>query len=146
MSLKISRETIGDIRVGDGAAYVFLTETAANDAFNSISKVGSEGVKISRGFDSEKIPKREFKEIKGSVSSLRVDCVVSLAAGCSRTVAEQLVSSGNVSVHGKALLNGAKKLCEGDVFSVRGSGKFILENIGGSTKKGRTFIELKKFI
>ena len=87
-----------------------------------------------------------FDKFSGTVSSLRADCIVALAARCSRTKAEQLISAGSVSVKGVPLTDGAKKLSEGDGFSVRGHGKYIFSKIGGSTKKERTFIELKKFI
>jgi RNA-binding protein YlmH len=146
MGLNISRDTVGDIVVGESEAYAFLTDTAAVEAFNGISKIGRAGVKISRGYNPDDLPEREFKEISGTVSSLRIDCVVSLAARCSRTKAEQLVSSGAVAISGQTVLSGAKKIDEGESFSVRGSGKFILEKIGKSTKKERTFIEIKKFI
>lgn len=146
MGLDISRDTVGDIVVGESTACVFLTDTAAKEALRTLTKIGRAGVKISQGYDRSVMPVRNFKDISGTVSSLRTDCVVSLAIRCSRTKAEQLISSGAVSVKGQTVFNGAKKIDEGDSFSVRGHGKFILENIGRSTKKERTFIELKKFI
>jgi RNA-binding protein YlmH len=146
MGLNIARETVGDILVGSGTACVFLTKTAADEAERSITKIGRAGVKISHGYDPEVMPVRNFKDISGTVSSLRLDCIVALAARCSRGKAEQLISSGLVSVRGQTAVSCSKKLEDGDTFSVRGYGKFILDKIGKSTKKERTFIELKKFI
>lgn len=146
MSAGIERETVGDILVGEGAACVFMTDAAAETVIRTVTKVGGTGVKISQGYDGSVMPVRNFKDISGTVQSLRLDCIVALAVGCSRAKAERLVSSGAVSVKGRTAENGADKLKEGSSFSVRGYGRFIFEKTGRSTKKERTFIELKKFI
>lgn len=146
MSMNVARETVGDILVNEGSTTVFLLDTAAGEAMRTIAKIGRTGVQINEGFDEDSLPEQKFSEITGTVSSLRADCIVALAARCSRTKAEQLISAGSVSVKGVPLTDGAKKLSEGDGFSVRGHGKYIFSKIGGSTKKERTFIELKKFI
>ena len=146
MGLNISRETVGDILVGESAACVFLTDTAAELVQQSLTKVGRVGVKISQGYDRSVIPVRNFKAISGTVSSLRLDCVASLAAGCSRAKIQQLISGGAVSVKGSTVTDVSKKIEEGNNFSIRGKGKFVLVNIGKSTKKDRIFIEIRKFI
>lgn len=146
MSMNVARETVGDILVNEGSTTVFLLDTAAGEAMRTIAKIGRTGVQINEGFDEDSLPEQKFSEITGTVSSLRADCIVALAARCSRTKAEQLISAGAVSVKGVPLTDGAKKLSEGEGFSVRGHGKYIFSKIGGSTKKERTFIELKKFI
>ena len=38
------------------------------------------------------------------------------------------------------------KRCEGDVFSVRGKGKFVLQCIGETGRKGNIHITIKKYI
>lgn len=146
MGLGLTRDSVGDILVSEDRAVVFLTEIAAETAERELAKIGRAGIGITQGFDPECLPKREFAEIKGTVSSLRADCVLALAVRCSRTRAEQLIAQGAVAVRGNELASGAKKLAEGDTFTVRGSGKFILDSIGGSTKKERLFITIKKFV
>ena len=39
-----------------------------------------------------------------------------------------------------------KAVCEGDVISVRGLGKIRLEELSGTTKKGRTGIVISRFV
>jgi RNA-binding protein YlmH len=146
MSQNIARETVGDILVTESKACVFLTPPAADEVLRSLTKIGRAGVKIACGYDETVSPKREFADITGTVSSLRLDCIAALAARCSRAKAEQLIASGQVSVKGTAVTQCDKRLEEGDGFAVRGYGKFILFKIGKSTKKERTFIEIKKFI
>ena len=36
-------------------------------------------------------------------------------------------------------------LSEGDAFSVRGRGKFVLDSIGGRSRRDRLFVTLKKY-
>ncbi len=146
MGLGLTRESVGDILVSGDRAVVFMTDIAAQTALRCLAKIGRAGVSITEGFDPECLPEREFAEMTGTVSSLRADCVVAFAVRCSRTRAEQLIAQGAVSVRGTEIGSGAKKLCEGDTFTVRGSGKFILAAIGGSTKKERSYITVKKFI
>lgn len=146
MGLNVARDTIGDIIVGENSAIVFLTDAAADEAERTVVKVGKIGVKVCQGYDKEIIPVRDFKKISGTVSSLRLDCIVALALKCSRTKAAQLINGGHAVVKGSQETDSSRHIDVGDTFSVRGFGKFILSEIGRSTKKERTFIELKKFM
>ncbi len=145
MGLNIARETVGDILVGEKSSFVFLTETAAEEALRGLAKVGREGVTLTEGFDPAAVPERGFKEISGTVSSLRADCVLSLAARISRARAEELIASGLMTVKGQAVTKVSHRLEEGDTFSARGYGKFVLERVGGNTKKDRIYIDVKKY-
>ena len=81
----------------------------------------------------------------GTVSSLRADCVLSLAARISRARAEELIASGLMTVKGQTVTKASHRLAEGDTFTARGCGKFILERVGGNTKKDRIIIDVKKY-
>jgi RNA-binding protein YlmH len=146
MGLNIARETVGDIYAGEKQAIVFLTNTAADEVMRGLAKVGRESVSVAEGFDPDAVPERGYKEISGTVSSLRADCVLSLAARISRARAEELISSGLMTVKGQAVTKTSHRLEEGDTFSARGYGKFVLERVGGNTKKDRIFIDVKKYI
>ena len=144
MSLGITRESVGDIRVGEGSTVVFLTDTAAREA-RSVSKVGRVGVRITEGYDPQELSSPELLPITGTVSALRLDCVLALALRCSRTKADTLITSGAVTVRGQTIDSVSKRIDEGDTFTARGYGKYILSKIGRSTKKDRVFIEIGKF-
>lgn len=145
MSLDIARETVGDILTGSGLAVVFLTEAAAREAAG-ITKIGRAGVKVSEGYDPDTLPQREFAAINGTVSSLRIDSVLSLAVRCPRSKSVTLISGGAVVLRGQLCAHSSAQVAEGDVFSVRGHGKFRLEKVGATTKKDRIFIEIYKYI
>lgn len=145
MALRLKREAIGDIIIADGAAQVFVTEVAASLIVSSVSKIGRTGVKISEDKQLEIEIKQEFEEISGTVASMRLDCIVSTAAKISRENAARLIRSEKVSVNHFPVMSLSHEIHEDDVISVRGSGKYILDNIKGTTKKGRIHINLRKY-
>ena len=146
MALGITRESVGDILISEGKAQVFLTKTAAAAARNSIRKIGRIGVKISENADEIIVSEPEFTEISGTVSSLRLDCVLSFVAKISREKAAEEIKSGRVMVNHFVKTNISENLNENDEFSARGKGKFILKKVGNMTKKGKLHINVLKYI
>lgn len=146
MSMELKREVVGDIVTDEGIAQVFVTDVAAGLIRSCIRKIGKTGVKVSdsRPFSLE--IKQEYKEISGTVASLRLDCVVSLAANISREKAAALIKSEKTDVNHFTVTALPHELHRGDIISVRGCGRFILADIGGMTAKNRIHILLKKFI
>ena len=145
MAMRLKRETIGDIITADGIAQAFVTEVAAKLILSSVSKIGRVGVKVS---DSEPFSievRQEFQEISGTVASLRLDCIVSAAAKISREKAAVLIRSDRVSLNHFPAASVSREVSEGDIISVRGCGRFILDKINGTTKKGRIHISLRKY-
>ena len=146
MGMQLRRETVGDIVVSEGMAQAFVTEVAARLIMSAVSKVGRVGVRLAddRPFELENA--QEYQDINGTVASLRLDCVVGLAAHMSREKAAVLIRSDRVDVNHHTVSSVSHELREGDVISVRGTGRFILSGISGSTKKGRIHIDLRKYI
>ena len=146
MGMRLKRETIGDIVVSEGVSQVFFTEVAAKLVLSTVSKIGRVGVKVSgdRPFELEVI--QEYKSIGGTVASLRLDCIVSLAAHVSRENAASLIRSDRVDVNHFTVSSVSHELHEGDIISVRGSGRYVLSAVKGLSGKGRTHIELLKYI
>lgn len=144
MSLGITRGSVGDIVVSSGKAVVFATELAAG-LIKDISKVGRVGVKSAQGFDESDIPEQKFSEIKASVASTRFDCIVSAATRLPREKASALIKRGLAELN-YMTSPADKKLEEGDVFTVRGHGKYYLESIGEPSKKDRLHIIIRKYL
>jgi RNA-binding protein YlmH len=136
---------VGDILVGSGQAVTFVRDTALSDVL-SLEKIGRIGVKTSCEADLSFIPEREFQDISGTVASLRVDSVISLALRISREKSAKLIKSGLVEVNHSLCDSQKKTLVEGDKLSVRGYGKFIFKSVDGSTKKDRIHITVCKYI
>ena len=146
MAQMLRREVIGDIVADEGIAQTFVTDIAAGAITASVTKIGRVGVKISDSRPFELDNAQKFQDMSGTVASLRLDCVVSLAARVSREKAAELIRTDRVDVNHLTAGSASKELREGDILSVRGCGRFILSGINGETKKGRIHIILKKYI
>lgn len=151
MNLGITRDQVGDILVTKDAvhksatAYVFCKEDKAA-LIASLERIKHTTVAGKVVNFNQVGWKPEFQEISGSVSSFRMDSILALAVKTSRSQGLALIQGGNVSVNGRCCTENAKKLEEGDVFSVRGYGKFIFEKTNAQSKKGRYHIIVKKYI
>ncbi|MGN0638423.1 MAG: RNA-binding protein [Huintestinicola sp.] len=146
MALGINRSQTGDILCDDSGAYAVLSPAAAEMAVYNITKIGRVGVKT-RYADGEALSREDkFSEITATVASLRLDCVISAALRVSREKAAALIRSGSVSVNHGITESVSENVAEGSILSVRGSGRFILSEIGGTTKKDRLHITIKKYI
>ncbi len=145
-SLGIDRDTIGDIYIGSGAVIVYIYDTVYEYVAESVLKIGGVGVEVIKGIAAE-IPKRQFKEMKLSVSSLRLDTFVSHTVSVGRTAAvERYIKAQKVAVNSAVCTDTSKLLSEGDTVSVRGVGKFLFYRIDGEGRKGNIHITVKKYI
>lgn len=145
MSLGLKRETIGDILIEKGRAVVFLNQDIADYVLKNLTKVGRVGVnaKIS---PIDILPRRDsLEELTLTVASLRLDCVISALAGCSRNIAVSMIKSGFISVNSVVIEKSTKFISSGDVISVRHKGKFIIVSTDKRTKKDRIVLIYKKY-
>lgn len=146
MALGITRESVGDILVEDGRTVVFLKDEILSFVLSNVSKIGGVGVASKVGFDFPLPEADSLVDLSVTVSSLRLDCVVSALCGVSRNKANELISMGFVSVNSLVLEKATKQIVNGDVLSIRGKGKFIVSDTLNKTKKDRTVLEFKKYL
>lgn len=144
MSLGIKRNLIGDIKVGQGDAIIFVSSTAAALILDEVRKIGNVGVKAAEGICADLSP-QEFEILPLTIPSLRIDAVVSAVCGISRKRASSLISSGSVVLNGVQIDNTSKIIDIDEIFSIKGFGKYILSEIGSLTKKGNIHIIIKKY-
>ena len=145
MALGIKRETIGDILVKNGEAVVFTTETVSQMILSGVSKIGRVGVQVSCEFVDPFPFVQEFDFIEGTVASLRLDCIVAFITNLSREKAAMLITAKNVSINHFEATDVSKSISLSDTISVRGYGRFVLDEIGSITRKGRIKITVKKY-
>lgn len=145
MSEQIKRDRLGDIIIESGKAVAFVHDSVRDTLIFEISKIGSVGVKITEDKNPVIHVEKNFIEKIGTVSSLRLDSIVSMAVGVSREKSAMLIKGGNVSVMYSVEASASRQLSEGDIFSVRGYGKFIFHSVNGTTKKDRIPITVKKY-
>lgn len=144
MSLEIKRELLGDILVAEGYAVVFVHENA-EELVCSVDKIGRTGVSAEKGI-TRQLPEQKVQRTDVTVSSLRLDCVVSAAANTSRERSASLIKSGMVNADFSPCTNVSEEMKENTIISIRGSGRFRLAGISGQTRKGRIRITIEKYL
>ena len=146
LNLGIDRSKTGDIVVGKNEAYIFVADTIAELIVSEVKSVSRNPAKaeIVDEMPENMQPKTEEREI--SVASNRADAVVSRLYGMSREESLTKFKSGFVAINGKTCEKNEKTLCEGDVVTVRGNGKFVFTGEGGTSKKGKLYVKVKVYI
>lgn len=148
MRLGLIRERIGDIIVYEDEAYIIVLKENAEYIKNSLKeftkfkKSEIEIIKLSEV--NSKGP--EMQEINIHANSMRLDSIVSEIAKCSRNKAEELIKSEKVSINCKYEYKLSKQVNIGDIIIVRGSGKYIINDVRENPKTKRLSINLKKYI
>lgn len=146
MGLGLKREAIGDILTGDGYTVVFIKDEIKKYVLSQIQKIGSVGV-VTEEWDNYTLPiKNEFENISCTISSARLDNIVSALVGLSREKSATLIKQGLVFVNSVAVDNLSYTIKTGDKISIRGKGKFIVGDFSGLTKKGRLKLTVQKYI
>ena len=138
MSVGLKREKFGDIWIeGDRVQFVVAKEVASYLEMN-ISKMGKAGVKFHEVHAEQVMQVTEqWKESQVTVSSMRLDTVLSALANISRQKSQMLVQQGRVKVNWKLVENPSYEIRESDVLSTRGIGRMKIFSIEGKTKKDK---------
>ncbi len=146
MSAGIERDTVGDILPSDGGAVVFVSTSVAQHIMGFVTKIASAGVSIVRDTETEICKTETVTSLRGTVASLRLDCIVAELAKTSRSKAAELIESGLVAVNGLEVLKLTAEIKNGDTVTVRKTGRFIIDSTDKVTKKQRIALEYRKFI
>lgn len=144
MGLGLKREAVGDILMGEGSAKIYLSSQVSGMVLSELARVGRAGVTC-REAPLGGAGARSFQEITGSVSSLRLDCVIAFLGNLSRTAAAQAIAGGQVSIDGQPVLSQSRQVEEGEKISIRGTGKFIYDQQLGLSKKNKLRVQFRKY-
>ncbi len=145
MAQQVQRDTVGDILVKPGRVQCFVTGAAASVGM-SLTKIGRVGVKVTDAEPFSGDFAQETREITGTVSTPRLDAVLRTALNRGRGQCLEMIHAGLVSLNYLECTEPSKLLAAGDVFSVRGHGKFAVREIGAVTKKGRLHITIEQYL
>lgn len=174
MNLGIERNVFGDILVKDGKrAYIFATESIAEFIMDNLTKIKHTNVKtsmldvvVSRNDSSDAVTsdgsenaggvgyamdlledlKPTLVDMDVIVASPRFDAIVGGAIKVSRNEALNLFKAKKVTLNGRLSERNSMSLKDGDIFSIRGYGKFKFCGSGNETRKGRVYVKLKKYV
>ena len=147
MGAGIARETVGDICVSKGSCDFFVTAEIAPYILQNFTSAGRTKLHLERIALSEvQVPEPEVVQIKDTVSSLRLDSIVSSGFRISRGAAAQYISAGKAAIDGLPCEKPDKAVAEGVKISLRGLGKIKLKTVNGLTKKGRISVVIDRYV
>lgn len=143
----IARNTVGDICVDKGSCDFFATSEITPYLLQNFSSAGRTKLRICQiPVSDANIPDPEVKIIKDTLASLRLDSVISSGFRIGRSLAAQYIAAGKVSVNGLPCDKPDKVIVKGSKISLRGSGKILLAEVNGQTKKGRISILIHRYL
>lgn len=147
LGLGIERKKIGDIILFDDYTICCVKDEVANYIESNLIKVGNCNVKtdIFKLNDFE-FPEKKFEEKFSTVSSLRLDTVLSSAFNVSRSKAQNLINSQKVNINWFIVSNPSIIIKENDIISIRGFGRIKFKEVKGVTRKGKISIIYIKYI
>lgn len=142
----IERNRVGDLVICESSCTLFCFKSVAQ-AIAGIERVGRCGVKISEpGLSAVPKMERKTKKLSFTVSGLRLDAVAADMFSVSRSEAAERIRLGLVSLNYSVCEKPDARIDEGDIISMRGEGKGVIAEIGGQSRKGRTFVIAEIFV
>lgn len=146
LNLGIDRSKIGDIVVEDKCAYVFCMKEIGTFICDTLTRVRHTNITATEEeIDSLKLTIKT-ETISGTVTSVRLDALLSLAFHTSRSSLTGLIAGGKVFVNAKLITSNSFVPKEDDIISVRGLGRFVYRRVETQTKKNRYRVILERYI
>ena len=148
MKLGVKREKMGDILVDDEGADIIVCKEILKflnlnlPSLNRFRKCNIHEIKLNEIKKIEIIP--TYKIIQ--VSSMRLDNIVSEIINTSRNKAQEILENNRVFLNYINETKGTRQIKVNDTITVRGKGRFKIEEIIGTTKKGKINIKIEIFI
>ena len=147
LSLGIKREKIGDIIIHEDFCQVIVSYDICDFILMNLEKVAKNNVKL-REISREEIvfnpPK--YKEIAFTVTSSRIDCIISGLYNISRQESLKLIKNEKVQMNYEKITSCSREVNSNCMISVRGKGRAKILDIGQLTKKGKIKVQGKILI
>jgi len=145
LGLGVKREKFGDILLNEGTCQLLVASEVAGFVDLHLHQVNKFEVRVeSLPLEQLEASIEKWKVWNTTVSSLRLDVILSEILPLSRSKATPLIKSGKVKVNWKIVEQPSLTLEEGDILSIKGFGRFLFSKIDGTTKKQRYIVELGK--
>ena len=147
LNIGLKREKFGDILITDETKQLIVADEIADYVRMEVQQIGKTRVLLG-SIQRERVnPARtEYKELTFTVSSLRIDAIVSHVFNQSRSKVADWIKGKHVKVNWQVVDQVDFKLEEGDIVSVRKFGRFRFLSEEGNTKKGRILIKVGKIV
>lgn len=138
MSLGLKRSKFGDILTQEERIQIVIAKEIADYVRMNLTAVGKATISLSEIPINDLLEvNEEWSEQTITVSSLRLDVVLSSILNLSRQKVQVLIENGLVKVNWKKVEQSSFECKENDVLSARGYGRSKLHSIEGKTKKDK---------
>jgi RNA-binding protein YlmH len=145
MSLGLKRGKFGDILMKDGRVQFFASTEISGYIINNLESIGRASIRLKALSLKEAIAVDEmWMEQDITVSSLRLDTIISGIHHISRQKSQLFIQQGLIKVNWTAIENPSFECAEGDLLSARGFGRVKILSIEGRTKKDKWRIVVGK--
>ena len=144
LNLGIKREKIGDIIIHENFCQVIVSFDICDFILMNLEKVSNNNVKLKEISREDIIySKPKYKDVSFTVTSSRLDCIISGLYNISRQESSKLINNEKVQVNYEKITSCSKEIKAGCLISVRGKGRSQITSIGGLTKKGKIKVQGK---
>lgn len=141
LSLGIDRSKLGDIFVTEGNIQIIVASEIAQYVIANLTTIRNANISlVEKAFADLHEKELNWIESDKTVSSLRLDVILSGIYNMSRKDAANYLKRKQVKVNFKLVDDGTFEIFEGDLMSVRGKGRSKLIKINGETRKGKVRI------
>jgi RNA-binding protein YlmH len=146
LNLGIKREKLGDIVVQNPVAFLIIDIDLTNFVCQQLSRVKhcSVSVEIISSADFVFEPP-QLTTLKISLASLRLDAAIAASFNLPRSDVNSFIEGGKVKLNQLETYKPSASVKTGDLVSVRGLGRFRLEDIGGISRKGRYQVRVSRW-
>ncbi len=141
LGLGVTRNKIGDIIFDGDNCYVFLKSDIKDFIIFNLEYVGRSKVKVEESLYTVSEIDLDEKLKTATVSSLRIDTIISSVTKYSRSDVKKLFEKELVLVNWKVCKNSSTVAKELDVITVRRFGRIKIQHIRGISKKGKLIID-----
>ncbi len=147
MGLGLSREKFGDILVfPEGGAVLLLLADVLDIVLTQWQSVGASPITLCPLAPEDLTPPQsEVTSLTESVASLRLDAVVAAVFSLGRKTANDYISQGKLLRNHCICDKATVEVQVGDVLSIRGKGRCILQEQIGQSKKGRILLRFDRY-
>jgi RNA-binding protein YlmH len=143
LNLGLKREKLGDIVVQNNTAFLITDIGIADFICQQLTRVKHCTV-LTEMVASEELVFQppELRIVQLSLASLRLDAAIAAAYNLSRSDADTYIEGGHAKINHMVIFKGSAAVMDGDLISVRGLGRFRLEEIGTISRKGRHRVKI----
>lgn len=145
VGLGLKRDRLGDILLTEEKQQIVVANEIADYIQIHLQQISRYSIRCEAVSLSEvAIPSEDWRFQNKTVSSLRLDVILSELLSSSRAKITPLIKAGRVKVNWKVVEQTSLTLKEGDILSVKGHGRFLFAEIEGLTKKEKFRVKLGK--